>query len=247
MEKPLTTRPDEGRKLLSAARHAGKILAVIAQNRFSDGALSLKASLEAGLLGKIIIARASVKWFRDDKYYLGSDWRGRRDGEGGGVLMNQAIHSTDMLIHLLGRPQAVVAMCARNRDIIDTEDAATVVLSFPRKVVASMEASTSTWPGFEESYEIHGNAGYATLARGVLTQFATRSGEPAVPPPAQKPPTVDDGKLVLFQRQYWNIYEAMENGPDRLLVTPEESLWVVETTHQMYETASQLSSETLSL
>ncbi len=246
MEKPLATKPEDGRKLVNAARHAGVILAVIAQNRFSDGALALKAALQTGALGKLILARATVKWYRNDEYYAGSDWRGRRDGEGGGVLMNQAIHSTDMLIHLLGRPQAVLALCARNRKVIDTEDTAVSILSFQRNILVTLEASTSTWPGFEEAYEFHGDAGHAQLQKGKLVQFATRSEQGPPEIPAQPAVTVTDPKLVLFQRQYHNIHEAMSGGPQKLLVTPEESLWVVETTRMMYESADQLSNETVS-
>lgn len=191
------------------------------------------------------MARASVQWYRDDRYYTDSDWRGRIQGEGGGVLINQAIHSTDMLIHLLGRPQTVVCLCAKNRSVMETEDTAVAILGFPRHVVATLEASISTWPGFEESYSIHGEDGHAQIQRGAITAFATRSGNEPPTLPVQPPSTMEDQKLSLFQRQYWNILDALKNGPDKLFVTPEESLWVVETTRQMYESASQLSNETI--
>jgi UDP-N-acetyl-2-amino-2-deoxyglucuronate dehydrogenase len=247
MEKPLATTPDEARKLIGAARHAGLVLAVIAHNRFSDGALMLKAALQRGLLGKVFLARASVRWFRDDPYYTGSDWRGRRGREGGGVLLNQAIHSTDMLIHLLGRPQVAVSLCIQNRGVMDTEDTAVAVLKFPRQVLASMEASVSTWPGFEEVYEVHGDEGHAMLQRGELKEYRTKSrqGPPHVDP--QEPSTFPDSKLSLFQRQYRNILTALNLGSDQLLVKPEEALWVVETTQLMYESAWQLSNETFNV
>jgi predicted dehydrogenase len=243
MEKPLATTPEEGRKLAQAAKQSDKILAVIAQNRFSEAAVAVKQALVAGSFGRVGLVRASVKWYRDDPYYTESNWRGRLAGEGGGVLMNQAIHSTDMLIHFFGRPNAVVALCAKNRDIIDTEDTAAVLLKFHRSIIGTMEASTSTWPGFEELYEIHGDGGFAVISKGKLTQWKTRDDSPA-PELTFPEPTVEP-RLVLFQRQYANILEAMNEGVSRLQVTLDESLWVVETTRQMYETAGQLSLDTI--
>lgn len=238
VEKPIDSDPAMARLFAGECASRNLVCAEIKQNRFSDGLAAAKRAVEQGLLGKVVLARASVKWFRHDPYYTESDWRGRLSGEGGGVLINQAIHSTDALLWLFGRPDEISAFTASNRGtVLETEDTAVAIFRFPGGIVASLEASTSAYPGFDERYEFHGTEGSCVVEKGRIV-FWKQAGElPAPPPPAWLPIEGDlDPKLALFQRQYRNILAAMR-GEEALAVSPEEAIAAVEVTRACYRSA----------
>ena len=102
------------------------------QNRYNPGLIRVKAMLQSGETGKILGARGIVTWFRDEEYYAQSGWRGRLETEGGGVLINQSIHTLDLLVYLLGRPDAVCAGMANHhlKEIIEVEDTMEAYIEF---------------------------------------------------------------------------------------------------------------------
>lgn len=230
VEKPIDASLQSARELVASSEAAGVLCAVISQNRFAPGIRFLKEAVTDAKLGKIIGARASVRWHREDKYYAESEWRGRVSGERGGVLMNQAIHSTDILLWLLGEPAELYAMTAHNRPgIMETEDTAVVCLRFTSGTLATLEASTSAAPGFDERYEIYGTKGAAFVEKGRIVYW---SGEGDIPS--------DSGvtRMDLFGAQYQDIISAFR-GTKPLLVRPEEALRVVEVTEACYRSAAE--------
>ncbi len=234
-EKPIDIDPAEGERLLAECNRAGVVCAVISQNRFSDGFMALKAALDRGDMGKPVLARATVKWFRHDAYYAQSDWRGRFAGEGGGVLMNQAVHSVDELVWFFGEPTEVVGMTHSSRDVLETEDVGLALFRFPGGMLASLEASTSTYPGFEERVEVHSASSSAIVEKGNLVFWKHENEKPQPEPPAFEPPSPGlSPKFELFQRQYRNILDAI-HGRAELVVKPEEAIAVVRATRRIYE------------
>jgi predicted dehydrogenase len=233
-EKPIDIVPEEGERLAAECARAGVVCAVISQNRFADGMQALKGALERGDLGTPVLARATVKWFRHDPYYAQSDWRGRVKGEGGGVLMNQAVHSLDQLLWFFGTPVEVAGMTHHSRDVLETEDVGLALLRFKGGMLASLEASTSTYPGFEERVEVHSASASAIVEKGGLVFWKHDGDKPEPEPPRFDPPT--DGlnpKHALFQRQYRNILDAI-HGRAELVVKPEEAIEVVRWTLAIY-------------
>src|SRR5215469_7068277 len=110
-EKPIDISTDRTDKLIHAANRAGVKLGVIYQDRLKPDILKLKDWIESGKLGRPILAEGAVKWYRPPAYYADSKWRGQLDLDGGGALMNQGIHTVDLLLYLLGdvtRVQAVI-------------------------------------------------------------------------------------------------------------------------------------------
>lgn len=101
VQKPIATNIETARRMIDAARNAGVVLGVVSQRRFDDAMLFLKRALEAGRLGKILEADAYVKWHRSDEYYA-RPVKGIWATEGGGALINQAIHQIDLLLWLVG-------------------------------------------------------------------------------------------------------------------------------------------------
>ena len=130
-EKPMATTVEDAEIMISAANANKKTLGVIFQNRYSPGATLIKSSLESGELGAVKGGWFRVTWHRPESYYKESDWRGRWATEGGGVLINQSIHSFDMMNFFLGNPTAVDASIAnRAHPIIEVEDVAEGVITY---------------------------------------------------------------------------------------------------------------------
>ncbi|MCX7625558.1 MAG: Gfo/Idh/MocA family oxidoreductase [Candidatus Sumerlaeaceae bacterium] len=235
IEKPISIDVASGEKLISTCKKHGVVCAVISQNRFADGNAALKSALDSGLLGKPVLARGSVKWFRHDEYYTMSDWRGRREGEGGGVLMNQATHTLDLMLWFFGYPEVISGMISTTRPVLETEDVAVAMFRFPHQILATFEATTSAFPGFDERVEVHGPVASCIVEKGKLTFWKHVKDVPEPAPPAFDRPTEGlDPKFVLFQRQYRNIVRAMR-GEEPLVVTPEQALDVVRATQEIYQ------------
>jgi len=236
-EKPIDTVPERARQLIEVARSKGVCLSVVSQNRWIEGSWALKRALDAGLLGRPLHAHVSVKWHRDDKYYTSSDWRGRWSGEGGGVMMNQGIHYTDLLLWYLGDVAEVQGMVATSRSAIETEDVGLGLMRFASGVVASIEVSTCAYPGFPERLELHGSKGSCVLEQGQIVLWKTSDG---TEPPVTKweAPTPRDlpAKLAPFQRQCRDFLAALAQGRPPV-VRPEEALKVIQTVLGFYESA----------
>ncbi|PKO19990.1 hypothetical protein CVU37_00505 [candidate division BRC1 bacterium HGW-BRC1-1] len=234
MEKPIAVKTGDGQRLVDECERAGVLCAVICQNRFSDAMQAVKAAFDRGDMGAPLLGRASVKWYRHDPYYAQSNWRGRVDGEGGGVLMNQAVHSLDQLIWFFGEPTEVKGMTHHSRAVLETEDVGLALLRFPGGAIATLEASTSTFPGFEERIEIHTSLATAIIERGNLIFWSHQNDLPTPEPPVFPPATPGlSPKYALFQRQYFNILDAI-HGRAPLVVTPQQAVSVVENTLAIY-------------
>src|SRR5882672_1037411 len=112
IEKPVETSPARVDQIIAAADQAGVKVAAIFQGRFGSGAQTVKAAVEAGRLGRLVLASAYVKWHRTVDYYK-TPWKGTWDLDGGGALMNQAIHGVDLLQWFAGLPAEVFGQIAR--------------------------------------------------------------------------------------------------------------------------------------
>ena len=130
-EKPMATTNTDAENMIAAAKASGRTLGVIFQNRYSPGAMLIKETLNSGRLGPITGGWIRVNWHRSGDYYALSDWRGKWDTEGGGVLINQSIHSFDMVNFFVGQPTQVDASIAnRAHPTIEVEDMAEGVISY---------------------------------------------------------------------------------------------------------------------
>ncbi|MCL1884112.1 MAG: Gfo/Idh/MocA family oxidoreductase [Defluviitaleaceae bacterium] len=130
-EKPMATTIADAKKMIAASEKSGAFLGIVFQNRFSPGAMLIKNTLQSGELGAVKSGWLRVTWHRDEGYYAQSDWRGRWATEGGGVLINQSIHTFDMLNYFLGIPTAVNASIAnRAHPKIEVEDVSEGVISY---------------------------------------------------------------------------------------------------------------------
>ena len=130
LEKPLATTVDDGEAIIRAAAHSTASIGVCFQNRYNATSRALRTLLDGGTLGAVIGGRGSVTWFRNADYYRRRPWRGTWAGGGGGVLLNQAIHTLDLLQFYLGDVADVRGQASRLSlpDPVEVEDTACIQL-----------------------------------------------------------------------------------------------------------------------
>jgi UDP-N-acetyl-2-amino-2-deoxyglucuronate dehydrogenase len=172
IEKPLEITLERCDAIIEAASKAGVLVGVIFPSRFYDAAQKLKQAMDAGRFGDIVIGDAYVKWHRTAAYYQSSAWRGTWKLDGGGALMNQGIHSVDLLQWYMGPVETVQAFIAnRKHKDIQVEDTVVASLRFANGALGSIEASTALWPGSLKQIEILGTEGSAVLQESDLTRW----------------------------------------------------------------------------
>ncbi|MGO8744723.1 MAG: Gfo/Idh/MocA family protein [Thermoguttaceae bacterium] len=162
VEKPLEITLRRCDRIIEACRKAGVVLSTIFPSRFHQSSLELKRAVDQGRFGRLTMGDAYVKWYRTQQYYDSGAWRGTWEMDGGGALMNQAIHSVDLLAWLMGPVAEVrsqIALLAHER--IAVEDAAVAAVRFANGALGVIEASTAVYPGYLKRIEIHGSAGSA--------------------------------------------------------------------------------------
>jgi predicted dehydrogenase len=157
VEKPLAVEAREADEMIGAADRAGRLLGVCFQQRFRPVIVAAHGLIANGELGDLLRVSIVDPLYRPWSYYRTAGWRGTWDGEGGGVLMNQAPHTLDLLCHLAGPPAAVWGVSRRLLQPMEAEDTATAVLEYPNGVVGSVAVST-TEPGVQR-IELVGDRG----------------------------------------------------------------------------------------
>jgi len=177
-EKPLEITTERIDLMAAAAKRAGRILAAVFQSRLGAGAQHLKSALKAGRFGRLALCSAYVKWWRAPEYYSGSNWKGTRSLDGGGALMNQAIHAVDLLQWLVGMPARVGAQVRTQVHAIEMEDTAAAWLEFPTGALGVVEAATSCYPGSRLRLEIAGERGTAILEEDRILKWEFMKPEP---------------------------------------------------------------------
>ena len=165
-EKPMARSTEECDAMIRACRQAGVQLGVIFQGRFEPLARQLKSWLEAGKLGRLLWASTATPWYRPESYYLSGAWRGKLVHEGGGVLINQAIHAIDLMLWLGGKPARVTARARTLNHQIEVEDVAAAILEYDDGRLGLIQATTNAYPGYPEKLEFHGTNGSAIYHKG---------------------------------------------------------------------------------
>ncbi len=216
VQKPIATTVAVAAEMIETAKKAGIQLGVVSQHRFDDSTRFLRQALDAGRLGKILQADAYVKWYRSAAYYSRSI-KGSWATEGGGALINQAIHQVDILLWLVGEVKEVFGywqLAAMHK--IESEDVLSCVLKYASGSTGVIQASTAFWPGYTERLEIHGTKGTAVISGDKLTTWDVENdaGDPApvdrdVASGASDPMAIS---LEPFERQFIDFGDAIKTG-----------------------------------
>lgn len=163
-EKPMALTSSDAEEMIKVAEEEGIKLAIVHPNRFRPAVMELKKLMDQDGLGKISHSNITVRWNRNQAYYDQAPWRGTKAFDGG-VLMNQAIHSLDLLIWLLGPVKAVQGHVATRLRNIESEDVAMGIVEFQDGSLAIIEAATTIYPeNLEESIAIFGEKGSVKIS-----------------------------------------------------------------------------------
>jgi UDP-N-acetyl-2-amino-2-deoxyglucuronate dehydrogenase len=163
VEKPIDITTERADRLINECERAGVKLGVFFQDRVAPDICKLKELVAAGGLGKPILVSGRVKWYRPPEYYSGSGWRGTWDLDGGGALMNQGVHTIDLLLWLMGDVERVFARARTALHDIEVEDTVVATLEFANGAVGTLEAATSIYPGYPRRIELTGSEGTIIL------------------------------------------------------------------------------------
>lgn len=164
VEKPLEITLRRCDRIIEACRTNKVVLSAIFPSRFHESSQLIKKAIDKGRFGRLTLGDAIVKWYRSQEYYDSGAWRGTWKLDGGGALMNQAIHSVDLLTWLMGpvvEVSAHTATLAHQR--IAVEDNVVATLRFKSGALGTIEATTAAFPGYLKRIEIHGSEGSAIL------------------------------------------------------------------------------------
>lgn len=169
VEKPMAITLTQADAMIQACERSEVILGVIFQYRFSHAAQEVKKAIANFHLGKLFLGDVYVKWFRDQKYYDSASWRGLWLKEGGGAMINQAIHAIDLLQWFLGPVEWVKGSCKTVSHQIEVEDLGLAILRFQGGAMGVIEGSTAIYPGFPQKIELHGEKGSIILESDQIT------------------------------------------------------------------------------
>lgn len=158
IEKPIDITPEAAQRIEDARVKYGRVAAVVHQNRYNAPMDPIKDAIDAGRLGKIAVATFGVKWYREQSYYENS-WHGTWEVDGGGSLMNQAVHTVDLMQWLMGKVKSVSSVINICNHDIETEDVTASVITFESGAVATFVSTTCAYPGISTEISLYGTKG----------------------------------------------------------------------------------------
>ena len=207
IEKPVDVTLKAADRLLDVQRATGRKVAVVSQHRFDAATQVVHEAVGKGEFGRLTSGSAEVRWWRSQSYYDSGGWRGTWELDGGGVLINQAIHSIDLLQWLMGSVVEVTAytgLLAHER--IEVEDTAVAILKFDSGALGTIVATTAAYPGLTARIAVHGDLGSAVIDDDELRYFHV-AGE------GQEEDAYGAGGNENQAEQVMERYGASEAGP----------------------------------
>lgn len=175
IEKPLEVTGERCQRIIECAERTKRRVGVIFQNRYFSSVQLLKKTIEEGRFGRLVLANATLPIFRSQAYYDSAAWRGTFALDGGGVLMNQGIHTIDLLQYLAGDVVSVSAYtgCLAH-ERIEVEDTAVISLEYASGAMGTISATTADYPGYPRRIELYGTDGSAVLENEILKEWNFR-------------------------------------------------------------------------
>jgi predicted dehydrogenase len=164
VEKPLEITLERCDRIIAACNKHRVKLCTIFPSRFAAANMELKKAVNAGRFGRMTLGETTCKWWRAQSYYDEGGWKGTKALDGGGALMNQAIHNVDLLCWMMGPVTHIngfTAMLAHER--IEVEDTAVACLRFASGALGVIQATTSIWPGLPKTIAVHGDKGSVVI------------------------------------------------------------------------------------
>ena len=246
-EKPLDINLHGADLLIAEARNAGVKLGVFFQDRCKPDILCVRNAVAAGTLGQPILADARVKWYRPPEYYAKSRWRGTLALDGGGALINQAVHTLDLMLWIFGAVKSVQATSKTALHAIEAEDTLAALLEFGNGALGVLQATTSVFPGYPRRLELTGSEGTIVIEQDHLLAADLRnptanllSRSEADANPSSSSPVVSDARG--HQAVLENFLEAIRTNTEPRCNGEEgrRSLAVVEAIYEACRTGRRV-------
>ena len=240
VQKPIALTLEDARAMIDLTQRGGVQLGVVSQHRFDDASMFLSKAIQQGRLGKVLQADGYVKWHRPQAYY-DRPGKGTWAVEGGGALINQGIHTVDVLQYLAGPVREVFAnwqLAAAHK--MESEDIVNAVVRYERGATGVIQAATAIHPGYPETIHIHGTKGSAIITGDRLTAWDVQGDSGADAPLST---SVDSGaadpmaiSLEPLKRQFLDFGNAVKNRSKPLL-DGEEGFRALQIVLGVYESA----------
>lgn len=216
-EKPIDISTERANALIEVVERAGVKLGVMFQDRVKPEVRQLKEWVLAGRFGQPLLLDARVKWYRPAEYYEASRWRGTLALDGGGALINQAVHTVDLLLWLLGDVLRVQSRTARALHAIEAEDTALAILEFRSGALGVLQATTAAYPGYPRRLEISGTQGTVILEQdrilsADLRTASTGNGEGIAPDNNQSASSAVVSDIRGHQALFEDFLRAIEQN-----------------------------------
>lgn len=237
-EKPLAASLADAQRLVDAAAAlpaGGPKVGICFQNRYNVSSQELRRLLDSGELGEIRGAYASVVWTRTPDYYTAKPWRGSREHSGGGLLINQAIHTLDLVQWLLGDVTNIVGHVATNKfgDVIEVEDTAEMLFTHASGVQTSFYATLTAPQHRPVEIELDCENAYVTLRNGLTVAWKDGRGTEFF----------EERKVPSGGRSYWGVshellirdFYAHLDDPEPFWISPAEALKSLQILKRTYE------------
>ena len=241
LQKPMDLTLEACREMIRLAADADIRLGVVSQHRFDDSTIFLKKALADGRLGRLLQADGYAKWHRPQSYYDRSG-KGTWEVEGGGALINQGIHTVDVVMYLAGRAQSISAnwQLAATHEM-EAEDVVNGLLTFAGGATGVIQASTAFWPGYPERIELHGTKGSAVIEGDRLVRWDVQ-GDPGEDAPLQAAADASGASdpmaipIENLKRNFADFGQAVASG-SAPLIDGQEGLAALEIVLGVYESA----------
>jgi predicted dehydrogenase len=178
VEKPMALSLAAIDEMMRVQEEMGVKLAVVSQYRFEPASRRVQELMEKEAFGRLVLGCAQIPWWRSQTYYDSGGWRGTREMDGGGTLMNQSIHWIDLLQWFMGRVRSVCAYADTLAHRMETEDVAVASLRFANGALGTVAATTAAYPGLASRVEVFGNRGSAVIENGRLAYLHLARDDP---------------------------------------------------------------------
>ena len=173
-EKQLETSIEKIDKIAAIVKSSGIQLGCVFQNRENPEYKKLKSYISTGTLGKILLCQTSINWYRPPSYYKGS-WRGTHSLDGGAALINQGIHTIDLMLDIMGDVNEISAFVDTLHHEIEGEDIAVATLKFKSGALGTLSGGTALFPGEPESISVYGTKGNIIFRGGKIVTSSVAS------------------------------------------------------------------------
>ncbi|MFD0867613.1 MULTISPECIES: Gfo/Idh/MocA family protein [Paenibacillus] len=239
VEKPIAMTSQQAEELVRLAEDKGLILSVISQRRFEPQHQWVKQVVAEGKLGKLLLVQITAPYYRTQEYYDSADWRGTIS-EDGGALMNQGIHSIDLMLWMAGEVSSVYGQIATQTHRMEAEDMGLAIIKFANGAFGTIMASTSIKPGFQPALSLYGDRGSIQI-EGTSIKHWTVEGvdQPSEITESGSGGGVADPKSIsnLYHRlQLTDVIEALETGRE-VAVPGKDGLRAVELVEAIYKSS----------